>query len=52
MTEGGRWSTLAAAQRLAADQVGLASECIDACQDIPRIAARLVNGPIWTFWRD
>jgi Domain of unknown function (DUF4253) len=44
--------TLEAAQLLAAEQVGLADECIDAAGDVPRIAARLLNGPFWTFWWD
>ena len=44
--------TLEAAQRLAAEQVVLADDCIDGARDIPNIAARLVNGPVWTFWWD
>ena len=44
--------TLEAAQRIAAEQVILADECIDAARDAPGIAARLVNAPIWTFWWD
>jgi hypothetical protein len=44
--------TLEAAQRLAAEQVVLADECADGARDIPRIAARLASGPIWTFWWD
>lgn len=44
--------TLAAAQRIAAEQVGLADECMQGGQTIPVIAARLVNAPIWTFWWD
>ncbi|MCW2930399.1 MAG: hypothetical protein JWM19_1361 [Actinomycetia bacterium] len=44
--------TLEAAQRLAAEQVVLGGDCIDGARDIPGIAARLVNGPIWTFWWD
>jgi hypothetical protein len=44
--------TLQAAQRIAAEQVVLADECIQAMGDIPNIAARLVNAPIWTFWWD
>ena len=44
--------TLEAAQRIAAEQVILADECIDAARDAPGIAARLLNGPIWTFWWD
>jgi hypothetical protein len=44
--------TLEAAQRIAAEQVLVADDCIDGLRDIPHIAARLVNFPIWTFWRD
>ena len=44
--------TLEAAQRLAAEQVVLADDCIDGARDIPNVAARLVNGPVWTFWWD
>jgi hypothetical protein len=44
--------TLAAAQRLAAEQVVLGGDCTGGGRDIPGIAARLVNGPIWTFWWD
>jgi hypothetical protein len=44
--------TLEAAQRVAAEQVLLADECIDGFRDIPNVAARLVNAPIWTFWWD
>jgi Domain of unknown function (DUF4253) len=44
--------TLEAARRIAAEQVVLADECIDGMRDIPHIAARLVNAPIWTFWWD
>lgn len=44
--------TLAAAQRLAAEQVVLADDCIDGARDVPDIAARLANRPIWTFWWD
>ncbi len=44
--------TLEAAQRIAAEQVLLADDCIDGARDIPDIAARLLNGPIWTFWWD
>ena len=44
--------TLEVAQRLAAEQVLLADECIDAARTVPDIAARLVNAPIWTFWWD
>jgi hypothetical protein len=44
--------TLEAAQHLAAEQVVLADDCIDGTREIPDIAARLVNAPIWTFWWD
>ena len=44
--------TRAAAQRIAAEHVVLADECIDGCREIPNIAARLMNALIWTFWRD
>jgi hypothetical protein len=44
--------TLEAAQRIAAEQVVLADECIDAAGDVPGIADCLVNAPIWTFWWD
>jgi Domain of unknown function (DUF4253) len=44
--------TLEAAQRLAAEQVVLGGDCIDGTRDIPGIAARLVDGPGWTFWWD
>lgn len=44
--------TLEAAQRLAAEQVVLADECTDAARDVPDLATRLVNRPIWTFWWD
>jgi len=44
--------TLEAAQLLAAEQVHLADDCIHGARDIPGIADRLVNGPIWTFWWD
>jgi Domain of unknown function (DUF4253) len=44
--------TLQAAQRLAAEQAVLADDCTGGARDIPDIAARLVNGPIWTFWWD
>ena len=38
--------------RVAAEQVVLADECIEAFRDIPNVAARLVDAPIWTFWWD
>ena len=44
--------TLEAAQRLAAEQVVLADDCIDGARDIPDIAPRLVNAAVWTFWWD
>jgi hypothetical protein len=44
--------TLEAAQHLAAEQVVLADDCIDGARDIPNIAARLLNRPVWTFWWD
>jgi Domain of unknown function (DUF4253) len=44
--------TLAAAQRIAAEHVILADDCIDGFREIPNVAARLVNAPIWTFWWD
>jgi hypothetical protein len=44
--------TLAAAQHVAAEQVVLADECIDGMRDIPNVAGRLVNAPVWTFWWD
>lgn len=44
--------TLQAAQSLAAEHVVLAEDCTGGARDIPGIAARLVNGPIWTFWWD
>ena len=39
-----------AAQRVAAEQVFLSDDC--GAGDISGIAARLVNGPVWTFWWD
>jgi hypothetical protein len=44
--------TLEVAQRLAAEQVVLADDCIDGARTIPHIAARLLNAPVWTFWWD
>jgi hypothetical protein len=44
--------TLEAAQRIAAEQVVLGGECQEVASYIPHIAARLVHGPIWTFWWD
>src|SRR5207248_657870 len=37
--------TLAAAERIAAEQVGLAGECMEGGQTVPVIAPRLVNAP-------
>jgi hypothetical protein len=42
--------TLEAAQSLAAEQVVLGGDC--GAGDIAGIAARLLNGPVWTFWWD
>jgi hypothetical protein len=44
--------TLEAAQQRAAEHVVLADDCIDGAREVPNIAARLLNGPIWTFWWD
>lgn len=44
--------TLEAAERLAAEQALLADDCIDGSRDVPDIAPRLVNAPVWTFWWD
>jgi hypothetical protein len=44
--------TREAALRLAAEQVHLADDCIDGCRNVRRIAARLLNSPVWTFWWD
>jgi hypothetical protein len=44
--------TLEAAQRLAAEQAVLGGDCLGGARDIPDIAARLVNAPVWTFWWD
>lgn len=44
--------TLEAAQRVAAEHIVLADDCIDGARDVPDIAARLVNALIWTFWWD
>jgi hypothetical protein len=44
--------TLEAARRLADEQVVVADDCIDGARDIPGIAARLADGPVWTFWWD
>ena len=41
-----------AAQRLAAEQVVLADDCIDGDRYVSGIAARLVSAPVWTFWWD
>jgi Domain of unknown function (DUF4253) len=44
--------TRQAALLLAAEQVHLADDCIDGHRDVRRIAARLLNGLVWTFWWD
>jgi hypothetical protein len=44
--------TLEAAQRMAAEQVVLADDCIDGARGITNLAPRLVNAPVWTFWWD
>ena len=44
--------TLEAAQRVAAEQVFLATDCLNGCRSIPDLAPLLVNAPIWTFWWD
>jgi hypothetical protein len=44
--------TLSAAQRIAAEHVVLADECLEGFRDIPNLAARLVNAPVWAFWWD
>ena len=44
--------TLQAAQRIAAEQVVLADDCLGGCRDIPNLAACLVRAPIWDFWWD
>jgi hypothetical protein len=44
--------TVEAAERVAAEHVMLADECIDGRRDIPGIAARLVKSPVWAFWWD
>jgi hypothetical protein len=44
--------TLPAAQRIAAEHVVLADECLEGTRDIPALATRLVNAPVWTFWWD
>ena len=44
--------TLLEAQRIAAEQVVLADECLAAAREIPDLAGLLVDAPIWTFWWD
>jgi len=44
--------TLPAAQRIAAEHVVLADEGLEGFWDIPNLAPRLVNAPVWTFWWD
>ncbi len=43
---------LEAAQRLAAEQILLADDCSGAGWAVSGIAAKLLKGPIWTFWWD
>ena len=44
--------TLAAAQRIAAEHYVLADRSGEGLQAVSRIAASLVNAPIWAFWWD
>jgi hypothetical protein len=44
--------TLAAAQRIAAEHYVLADRSGEGLQAVSRIAASLVNAPIWSFWWD
>jgi Domain of unknown function (DUF4253) len=44
--------TLAAARRIAGEHYVLCDECGEGLRDISRIAASLVNAPIWAFWWD
>ncbi len=45
--------TVEAAERIAAEHYVLCDECAgEGLRDISRIAARLVNAPIWAFWWD
>ncbi len=44
--------TLQAAQRIAAEQVVLADECIEGANSISTIAELLVNSPVWSLWWD
>jgi Domain of unknown function (DUF4253) len=44
--------TLRAAQRIAAEQVVLADECIAGSRGIPGVAELLVNSPVWSLWWD
>ena len=44
--------TLQAAQRIAAEQVVLADECIAGASAISTAAELLVNSPVWSFWWD
>jgi Domain of unknown function (DUF4253) len=44
--------SLPAAERIAAEHAAFADDAIDGRRDIPGIAVRLVEAPIWTFWWD
>jgi len=44
--------TLEQAERVAAEQYGFADEFGRVPRSIPKLAASLVNAPIWTFWWD
>ena len=44
--------TLEAAQRIAAEQIVLADECLDGATVISVLAELLVNSPVWSFWWD
>lgn len=44
--------TLRAAQRIAAEQVVLADECIAGASAISAVAELLVNSPVWSLWWD
>ena len=42
--------TLEAARLVAAEQIVLAHECLEATGDVPSLASRLLDSPVWTFW--
>lgn len=44
--------TLEAAQRVAAEQVVLAEECLEGFPDVPSLAKCLLDSPVWSFWWD